>query len=76
MSYTIITRSVPPCAYCDKAKDLLDSKGIEYKMIDLAGRATAVELFKALGYTSVPLILDSNAKVIGGYTELANLLND
>lgn len=45
MTYTIITRSVPPCAYCDKARALLDSKCIAYTEYDLSANEGSVELF-------------------------------
>lgn len=72
--YTIIMRSAPKCDYCERAKALLDSKGIKYELIDLAGRETAIRVFKALGCTTVPLIIDSNSRVIGGYDDLVEYL--
>lgn len=71
--YTIITRSVPPCAYCDKAKALLDSKGIAYTEYDLSANEGSIELFKILGYTKIPVITDGGQE-IGGYTELLRYL--
>ena len=48
MAYTIITRSAPPCPYCDKAKALLDSHGIEYTEYDLSANEGSIELFKEI----------------------------
>ena len=73
MTYTIITRSVPPCAYCDKAKALLDSKGITYTEYDLSANEGSIELFKILGYKTIPVIT-IDGKVIGGYVDLMNYL--
>ena len=73
MSCTIITRSVPPCAYCDNAKALLDSKGIAYTEYDLSANEGSIELFKILGYTKIPVITDDGHN-IGGYTELVRYL--
>ena len=72
--YTIITRSVPHCAYCDKAKALLDSKGIAYTEYDLSANEGSIELFKILGYKTIPIITDGD-RVIGGWVDLAKYLN-
>ena len=73
MTYTIITRSVPPCDYCDKAKALLDSKGIAYTEYDLSANEGSIELFKILGYKTIPVITIDD-QVIGGWVELINYL--
>ena len=72
--YTIITRSVPPCAYCDKAKALLDSKGIAYTEYDLSANDGSIELFKILGYKTIPIITQGD-RVIGGCVDLERYLN-
>ena len=74
MTYTIITRSSPPCAYCDKAKALLDSKGIDYTEYDLSANEGSIELFKILGYKTIPIITQGD-RVIGGYVDLMRYLN-
>lgn len=73
MAFTIITRSVPPCAYCDKAKALLDSQGIEYTEYDLSANEGSIELFKILGYKTIPIIINGD-KVIGGCVDLENYI--
>lgn len=73
MTYTIITRSVPPCAYCDKAKALLDSKGVAYTEYDLSANDGSIELFKILGYKTIPVITDGD-RVIGGYDDIVKYL--
>lgn len=73
MTYTIITRSVPPCAYCDKAKALLDSKGIAYTEYDLSANDGSIELFKILGYKTIPIITQGD-QVIGGYDDIVRYL--
>ena len=73
MSYTIITRSVPPCAYCERAKALLDSKGIAYTEYDLSANEGSIELFKILGYKTIPIITDGD-RVIGGCVDLENYI--
>ena len=54
MTYKIIMRSAPPCPFCEKAKALLDKRGLRYETIDLTGRHTALRVFKALGHTTIP----------------------
>ena len=73
MTYTIITRSVPPCAYCERAKALLDSKGIAYTEYDLSANEGSIELFKILGYKTIPVITQGD-RVIGGYDDLVKYL--
>ena len=73
MTYTIITRSVPPCPYCVKAKALLDSKGIAYTEYDLSANEGSTELFKILGYKTIPIITEGD-KVIGGYDDIVRYL--
>lgn len=74
MTYTIITRSVPPCPYCDKAKALLDSKGIAYTEYDLSANEGSIELFKILNYKTIPIITQGD-RVIGGYDDIVKYLN-
>lgn len=69
--YTVIMRSHPVCPYCDKVKAEINNAGIRYRTIDLSGNETAKELFNALGYTTVPIVIDDKGQVIGGYEETA-----
>jgi len=71
--YTIITRSVPPCAYCEKAKALLDSEGIAYTEYDLSANEGSIELFKILGCKTIPVITQGD-RVIGGYDDIVKYL--
>lgn len=73
MSYTIITRSTPPCPYCVKAKALLDSKGIAYTEYDLSANEGSIELFKILGYKTIPIITQGD-RVIGGYDDIVKYI--
>lgn len=68
--YTVIGRTSPACKYCDKAKTLLDAKGIEYEFIDLSGNAVAIKLLNVFGYSTIPLIIDEDGCEIGGYDDL------
>ena len=71
--YTVIGRTSPACKYCDESKELLDALGIEYEFIDLTGNDTALMVFKAFGYSAVPIIIDDNGAVIGGYDKLSDI---
>lgn len=61
------------CGYCRAAKSLLDSKGIQYRNIDVTmDRATRAQAAAETGWRTVPIVLlDGN--LVGGYTELAAL---
>jgi glutaredoxin len=72
--YTIIGR--PNCKYCNKAKDLLSSRGEEYKYVDLDTNRWLVNLMANSGFTTVPLIFDKGNRPIGGYTALEELFKE
>ena len=64
------------CAYCVRAKTLLESKGIEYEEISLDDEpAFRQKLFDLTGGWTVPQLL-IDGKPIGGYTELWRLDRD
>jgi glutaredoxin 3 len=62
------------CSYCNKAKELLDSRKQEYLYINVSnysnGRSSLVTITN--GYRTVPVIYH-NGKFIGGYTDLCAL---
>lgn len=76
MTYTIIMRSAPTCPFCEKAKALLDKRGLQYETIDLTGQHTALRVFKALGHTTIPVIIAPNGALIGGFEDLDAMLGD
>lgn len=61
------------CPYCNAAKALLSSKGIEYEETDLTQtpeeRAKVAEKFN---WMTVPLIL-KDGELVGGFNELEDL---
>lgn len=69
---SIVIYSTNYCPYCDRAKMLLDSKGLTYTEIDVTEdeslRAEMVE--KAEGRRTVPQIFINNTP-IGGFDDLA-----
>jgi len=61
--------TTPYCPYCQRAKQLLDSKQAEYQEIDVSDRSLRPEMTKITGGTTVPqIIIDGNP--IGGCDEL------
>lgn len=65
------TRTV--CAYCVKAKRLLDQKGIRYTEINLEGKDDELlAIKKQTGWRTVPLIFIGD-EFIGGCDELYEL---
>ena len=69
---TVIIYSKSNCPYCDKAKGLLQLKGIEYEEIKIDEDATAREFVMSEGHRTVPQIYkDGKLLVEGGYFSLA-----
>ncbi|RBW44936.1 glutaredoxin 3 [Psychromonas sp. B3M02] len=66
---TITMYTTPYCPYCQRAKQLLDSKQAEYQEIDVSDRSLRPEMTKITGGTTVPqIIIDGDP--IGGCDEL------
>ena len=61
------------CPYCDRAKALLQSKGVRYEEINLEGKPDEMQaLVKQTGLRTVPQIF-INGNLVGGFTDLAAL---
>jgi glutaredoxin 3 len=61
------------CPYCDRAKDLLTRKGVEFEEIYLDDHpGEYAELKQRTGMMTVPQIFIDD-QLVGGYTELAAL---
>lgn len=64
------------CQYCDSAKKLLESKGIQYEERKIGDGYTKEELLEAVpDARTVPQIF-LNDEYVGGYTELVQKLNN
>jgi glutaredoxin 3 len=59
------------CPFCDRAKSLLESKGIEYKTVSIEEDQDARQHLMDLGLRSVPQIFNGTALIPGGYQGLA-----
>jgi glutaredoxin 3 len=61
------------CPYCIRAKNLLDHKNIAFDVVDLTGQPEEIQALKnRTHWKTVPQIFINN-KLVGGYTELAEL---
>ena len=59
------------CPFCDRAKALLESKGIEFKTIMMEENSGAREFLMEQGLRSVPQIFKDGVLLPGGYQGLA-----
>lgn len=67
--YTVYSGS--NCQWCVRAKNLLESKNVDFTEISLDNPATLSEFKETFpNVRRVPLILDDNENVIGGYNDL------
>lgn len=61
------------CPYCIRAKQLLESKGIEYDEVNLdKDPEKKLETMQKLNWRTVPIILIGD-ELIGGYDQLVSL---
>ena len=66
----------PTCIWCIRAKELLSSKGIPFKNLDINDDELRKELkVKAPGIKTIPQIF-KDEKRIGGYEDLLEYLKD
>lgn len=67
--------SKPQCPQCDRAKTLLQVKGIEYEERKIGDQWTKEQLLEAVpAARSVPQVF-FDEKYVGGYKELEKFLN-
>jgi glutaredoxin 3 len=63
------------CPYCVRAKNLLESKGADFEIIDLEDKPEELKALKdRTGLRTVPQIF-INGNLIGGFSELSALDN-
>ena len=55
MTITVYTK--PACVQCTATYRALDSKGIDYEVLDLSQDPAALEQVKALGYLQAPVVI-------------------
>lgn len=66
---TVYTKNT--CPYCDRAKALLESKGVEYKSINIEEDLDARQFLLDQGLRSVPQIFNGTTLIQGGYQGIA-----
>jgi glutaredoxin len=59
------------CPFCDRAKGLLESRGIEYNTINLEDHPDARDFLVDQGLRSVPQIFNGTTLIPGSYQGLA-----
>ena len=78
MAITVYTK--PSCVQCTATYRALDSKGIEYNILDLSEDATALQTVKELGYLQAPVVVTEDERWSGcrpdKSSELASRLTD
>jgi len=63
----------PWCAYCERAKALLERHGIDFEEIDITADESCCCLRELTGGSSVPQAI-VDGEPIGGYAELVGLV--
>lgn len=64
------------CPFCDRAKALLENKGVEFKVINIENEPDAREFLVDQGLRSVPQIFNDGVLLAGGYQGLAGKPED
>ena len=70
MKLTVYTK--PDCPYCDMAKALLESKGVDYTTVNVGSQPEARDYLIEQGLRSVPQIFNGTTLIQGGYQGLAS----
>jgi len=60
------------CPFCDRAKSLLESKGVEYTAINIEDQPDARGFLVEQGLRSVPQIFNGTTLLPGGFQGLAS----
>jgi len=61
------------CPFCDMAKALLESRGVEYKTVNVSEQSEARDFLIENGYRSVPQIFRGTTHIPGGYQGIAGM---
>ena len=69
MTLTVYTKN--HCPFCDRAKSLLESRGVAYNTINLEEQPDARDFLVDQGLRSVPQIFNGTTLIQGGYQGLA-----
>jgi glutaredoxin 3 len=55
--------------FCDKAKEYLSQKGVQFQEKDIVQDPTALDDLKKLGYMTTPVIVVDGAVIVGFDTD-------
>jgi len=55
---TVYTK--PACVQCNATFRALDSRGVEYRTVDLSKDPNALDVVKAMGYMQAPVVVTEN----------------
>jgi glutaredoxin 3 len=69
MTLTVYTKN--NCPYCDRAKALLESKGVAYTAVNIEEDQDARTFLLDQGLRSVPQVFNNTTLIQGGYQGLA-----
>lgn len=58
MEVTVYT--MPNCVQCEQSKRYLDTKKVDYSVVDISENSEAYEYVTSLGYKSAPVIIAGN----------------
>lgn len=61
------------CQFCDMAKALLESRGVEYRTINVSEKSEARDFLIENGHRSVPQIFRGTTHIPGGYQGIAGM---
>jgi glutaredoxin len=64
------------CPFCDRAKALLESKGVEFKTVNIEETPDAREFLMDQGLRSVPQVFKDGVLLPGGFQGLAGKPED
>ena len=64
------------CPFCDRAKALLENKGVDYRVVNIEDDPVSREFLLIQGLRSVPQIFNDGVLMAGGYQGLANKPED
>ena len=57
MSEAVKVYSLPSCVQCESTKRMLKSIDVEFEEVDMSQDPVALEMVKALGYASAPVVI-------------------
>ena len=61
------------CQFCDMAKALLESRGVEFNTINVSEKSEARDFLIENGHRSVPQIFRGTTHIPGGYQGIAGM---